>query len=53
MMSGVEGQKDIKYLKLLLGKIKDAVNSNSCRTGTASPVAFGNMEDVVSDHKAG
>lgn len=37
MMSAAEGPKGIKWLKLLLGKIKDAVTYNSRKTGTASP----------------
>lgn len=53
MMRVAEGQKDIKCLKQLRGKIKDAVIFNSCSTGTASPGAFGNVEDVFSCPKAG
>lgn len=53
MMRVAEGQKGIECLKQLRGKIKDAATFNSCRTGPASPGAFGNVEDVFSCPKAG
>lgn len=52
-MSVAEGQGDIKCLMLLLGKIKYPVTFNLCRSGTASPRAFGNVVDVLGCHKAG
>ena len=52
MMSAAERQEGIKCLKLLLSKINDAVTFNSCKNGTTSPEAFGNI-DVVSCRKAG